>query len=162
MKHRLSWLCTLMILSVVLTACEDSAPTAAAPADTTASAPAPTAAAAAAADGAEEAVESVTLKRDENGEPGEEVTSFKPTDHVMHFVIQFGSIQLNTKMSAELIAVDAGGSKNASVIKKDMDALAANTFTFTASLDKDWPTGQYKLDVYLADKLVKSQPFSVE
>src|SRR4029079_1788334 len=76
--------------------------------------------------------------------------------------IQFGNIQLNTKMSAELIAVDAGGEKNLSVVKTDMDALAAHTITVTASLPQDWPTDQYKLDVYLADKLVKSQPFSVQ
>jgi hypothetical protein len=155
----LFWFCTVLTLSVVLAACEDSAPSGAAPAATPASASAPTAAA---AGGSEEGVESITLKRDDSGEPGEEVTSFKPEDHVMHFVIQFGSIQLNTKMSAELIAVDAGGNKNSSVIKKDMDALAANIFTFTASLDRDWPAGKYKLDVYLADKLVKSQPFSVQ
>jgi hypothetical protein len=111
---------------------------------------------------ASEPVESVTLMRDDGGEPGEEVTSFKPADHVMHFVIKFGDIQLNTKMSADLIAVNAGGSKDQSIVKKDMDALAVNTFTFTASLPQDWPVGRYKLDVYLADKLVKSHPFTVE
>ena len=54
------------------------------------------------------------------------------------------------------------GRRTVFVVKKDMDALAANIFTFTASLPRDWPTGKYKLDVYLADKLVKSHPFAVE
>ena len=107
-------------------------------------------------------IDSVTLARDDgSGNAGETVTEFKPTDHDFHATIKLNRIEGGLKVKLTWIVVDAGGSTNRVLDNSEFTALAGNVVNGKASLPNDWPTGKYRLDVYLNDKLAQSVDFNV-
>ena len=108
-------------------------------------------------------IQSVRLARDNgSGEPGDTVTSFSPGDHIFHAVVELNRIETGLKVRLAWIAVEAGGEKNLEIDRSEFTGLAANTIHGQIELPNDWPTGRYKLDVYLNDALARSVAFTVE
>jgi hypothetical protein len=109
-------------------------------------------------------VDSLDLARDNNGSAGEHVSSFKPTDNPMHFVVGLSEFESGTKVRVVLMAVDvATGEKNVKVgeIERETGTLE-NQMDATMTLPRNWPTGTYRVDVYVEGSLDKSREFEVE
>lgn len=110
-------------------------------------------------------VESVKLLRDDgSGNPGEVVQSFTPADHKMHFEIATtGMLSPGSNVRWVFTGVDTSEGKNLSVASFETDVTsAANVLTATVELDRDWPTGSYKGEVYLDDQLLTTVDYTVQ
>ena len=107
-------------------------------------------------------IDSVTLARDDgSGNAGETVTNFSPTDHVFHATVTLNHIETDLKVKLTWVAVDANGQTNQTIGSSEFTALAGNVINGQASLPNDWPTGKYRLDIYLNDTLQQSVAFNV-
>lgn len=102
-------------------------------------------------------VEEITLKN-----AGDEtVTSFKPSDKTQKVSIKFSEIH-EGKVMGVFTAVDAGGEKNVKILEKVIEGGAPmNTATFTAKASNAFPIGDYKFDLYVNDKLIKTHNYTV-
>jgi hypothetical protein len=109
------------------------------------------------------AVQKITLQRDDGaGKAGDTVTSFKAADHIFHVSVDLNRIDTGLKVKLVWVAVDTSQGKDVKVAETEFTALAANKVDGKVELPSDWPTGKYRLDVYLNDKVAKSQEFMVE
>jgi len=109
-------------------------------------------------------IDSIDLARDNNGSAGEHVSSFRPIDNPMHFVVGLSEFESGTKVKVVLMAVDvATGEKNVKVgeIEKVTGTLE-NQMDATMTLPLNWPTGSYRVDVFVDGSLDKSREFEVE
>lgn len=110
-------------------------------------------------------VESVKLMRDDgNGNPGDVVQSFAPANHKMHFEIMItGMVSAGSKVKWVFTALDTSEGKNLSVATINTDVTsAANVLTANVELDRDWPTGSYKAEVYVDDQLLTMVDYTVQ
>ena len=155
------------LVTLLLVACgsSPSTPAASAPtaAQTDASSAQPTTAAATASQG-DVTIESVVLKRDNgSGEGGDTVEKFISTDR-KHFFEAKTSAALGpgTKVRWVFTAVDTTAGKNIKVQEVTVNVLLGNTLTANVSLPNDWPTGKYRADIYINDKLTKSLDYTVD
>ena len=107
-------------------------------------------------------INSITFARDDgSGNAGATVTDFKPSDHVLHATVTLDHLETGLKVKLSWVAVDAGGATNKEIANTEFSALVGNVINGQASLPNDWPTGKYRLDVYLNDKLTQSANFNV-
>jgi hypothetical protein len=151
MKH-LSAILALAILLTVGLACSDSGETAATTSDNTTTVMKPE------SESGAVAVKSVILKNADD----ETVTSFKPSDLTHKASIEFSKMGAG-KVRGVFTAVNAGGEKNVKILEKEIELTSQmNTANFTMKLDQPFPAGDYKLDVYLNDKLVKTHNYKVQ
>ena len=155
MKH-LSAIIALAILLTVGLACSDSGvkttPTA------TNSGSATTANNSSDAASSDAKVESVTMK---NGEENE-VTVFKMSDAKQTFNVKFDDTNIG-KVKGVFTAINAGGEENFKIMEKEVElGTLLNTATFSLEMDKGFPAGDYKLDVFLNGKLIKTQNYKVQ
>ena len=110
-------------------------------------------------------VESVKLMRDDGGgNPGEVVQNFAPADHKMHFEITTtGMLSAGSKVKWVFTGVDTSEGKNLSVATFETDATStANVLTANVELDRGWPTGSYKAEVYVDDQLLTTVDYTVQ
>jgi hypothetical protein len=105
------------------------------------------------------AVQNVTLSATEGGTA---TTTFSPSDHVIHAAIELNRIETGLTARVVWTAVDTTGGKDLEIASKDFSSLAANNITAQVELPRDWPTGSYKLDIYLDGKLAKTVDWSVQ
>jgi hypothetical protein len=107
-------------------------------------------------------IDSVTLAKDDgSGNAGQTVTGFAPGDHVLHATVTLNHLETGLKVKLSWIAVDAGGETNTEIANSEFTALVGNVINGQVSLPNDWPTGKYRLDIYLNDKLAQSVDFTV-
>jgi outer membrane usher protein FimD/PapC len=93
---------------------------------------------------------------------GDTVTSFKPSDLSHKAAVEFSETGAG-KVKGVFTAVNAGGEKNTKILEKEIELTSAmNTANFTMKLEQPFPAGDYKLDVYLNDKLVKTHNYKVQ
>ena len=109
---------------------------------------------------------SVTSKTVSNGaqqvSPGPAMTTFGAHDTI-HAVIQVSGNSANPGVSADFIAVSAGGVQNHDISRVDGQLdKSHNQFDAKLSNSNPWPSGSYRVDIYLNDKLVKSLNYSVQ
>jgi hypothetical protein len=103
-------------------------------------------------------VKSVTLTNADE----ETVTSFKPSDLMHKASIEFSKTGAG-KVKGVFTAVNAGGEKNVKILEREIELTSVmNTANFTMKLEQPFPAGDYKLDVYLNDKLVKTHNYKVQ
>jgi plastocyanin len=109
-------------------------------------------------------VASIALMRDDgSGEPGDVVQSFTPADRKMHFEVKTtGLLSPGSKVKWVFTAVDTSSGQNIEITTVDTDVLVANNLTATLTLDKDWPTGSYKADVFINGNLFTTVEYNVE
>lgn len=147
----LSAILALAILLTVGLACSDSGETTATTSDNTTVVTKPES-----ENGA--TVKSVILKNADE----ETVTSFKPSDLTHKASIEFSKMGAG-KVRSVFTAVNAGGEKNVKILEKEIELTSVmNTANFTMKLEQPFPAGDYKLDVYLNDKLVKTHNYKVQ
>jgi hypothetical protein len=107
-------------------------------------------------------IESVTLRADDNGQPGETVEVFIPTDLKQHFDIKFDEVAVGNKTyMVEFWAVDTTAGQNIRLYDYTSDSLIANTINASVSLPRPWPVGLYRLDVKIDDEVIGSYEYEV-
>jgi hypothetical protein len=110
------------------------------------------------------AIEEIHMAKDNgNGAPGDETSSFAPSDHTIHCVTKLSKPKSGTAMRFAWWIVDAGGSKNEKF--KDIEYSTRgmeNIVHGHLTLPKEWPAGKYKVQVYVNGDLDRTVFFSVE
>lgn len=107
-------------------------------------------------------IESVTLRADADGQPGEVVEVFIPTDQKQHFDIKLDELTVgNHDFKVEFWSVDTTAGQNIRITDFTSNALVANTINANISLPRAWPVGQYRLDVTMDGKPVGSYEYEV-
>jgi|ERR1700730_2314270 len=99
----------------------------------------------------------------------EPVKSFTPDDEFAVLVF-LSEAKAGTKAKAVWTIVDAGGHEDEKILEKKVELTAegikgveeANRINFTLSHDKPFPTGDYKVDIYLNGELAKTIEFKIK
>ncbi len=91
-----------------------------------------------------------------------QTTTFQPSDREIHLVVEVANAPDGTKVTCAWWAVNAGGVTDNKVASLDLtlnsgQGIADCKFSNTS----DWPSGTYKVDLSLNDKLDRTVPFSV-
>lgn len=109
-------------------------------------------------------IKDVHLYRDNgSGEPGDEVTSFKPSDRILHFEIDADNLPSGETVKWVFIAVDTSSGQNITITEIETDELLAGNQIFAQlSLPNDWPTGTYRADVYVGTEHIYTLDYSIE
>jgi hypothetical protein len=95
---------------------------------------------------------------------GKATTSFSSTDHTVYCVAELNKLAKGTQVKFSWIAVDVQGEDKGSKIK-DVDYTTGsleNIVKAHLTLPQDWPTGQYKVEVYINGDLDQSINYTVE
>ena len=100
---------------------------------------------------------------DQNGE--NVTTTYSPTD-VFYAVADLANAPQGTQVEARWIAVNAADTEpNLEFQTQTLDITEerfTGTIYFQLSSDEGWPTGQYRVDMYLDGTLAQSAEFSVQ
>jgi hypothetical protein len=109
------------------------------------------------------AIKSVKLMRDDGkGNPGEEVKSFHPSDRKQHFQVELSNMKMGAVEAKWIFtAVETTAGKDIKIGEFKGSGLVANVISGSVKLPRDWPTGSYKADLYLNDKLIKTIEYVV-
>jgi hypothetical protein len=113
-------------------------------------------------------VEKLTLVRD-TGENFEAVKKFKTTD-TFGVLVKLSDAKAGTKVKAVWIAANAGGMEDKKIFEKEVtfteetlkSAKIKDRVDFTLSHDNPYPTGEYKVEIYLNGELADSIDFEIE
>jgi hypothetical protein len=110
------------------------------------------------------ALEELHMAKDNgNGSPGDETSSFSPGDRTIHCVAKLADAKAGTQMRFSWFIVDADGSKNEKI--KDIDYTTRaleNVVHGHLTLPQDWPSGKYRVEVFVNGNLEKTAQFSVK
>ena len=107
-------------------------------------------------------IQDLHMAKDNGGDPGDETNGFTPGDHTIHCVAKLAEAKAGTNLKFSWFIVDAGGSKNEKI--KDVDYTTGaleNIVHAHLTLPKDWPSGKYKVDVFVNGNLEKTARYSV-
>ena len=103
------------------------------------------------------------LAKDNGGRPGAQTTSFAPGDRTIHCVIELNKAKKGTKVRVIWKTVDVQDSKNEEI--KTID-YTTNSFEKKIQghlkLPKDWPTGKYRVEIYIDDGLDQTIDYTIE
>jgi hypothetical protein len=112
-------------------------------------------------------IDRVVLATDyKDGQAVGQTTVFSPTfapDSSFHAVIDVGGPDSATKVKVSWIAVDADGQQNQLIDENEVTVTADKPqLDAHLKLPRPWPTGSYKVDVYLNGALDRTVTFSVK
>ena len=138
MKIHSAWLAIVLLLSVVV-ACEYSS------------------------GNSSGAISEGHMAKDKNGEPGDSTNTFNPDDHTIHCLIKLKEGKEGTRVKFSWWIVDAGDSKNEKLKEIDYTTESDNPNVHgNLNVQKDWPDGKYKVDIYINGNLDKTLTFNVQ
>ncbi len=110
------------------------------------------------------AIKEVHMAKDDgNGKPGDHTNTFAPDDRTIHCVATLNEAKAGTQMKFSWWIVDADGTQNKKI--KDIDYTTGaleNVIHGHLSLPQDWPTGKYKVQIYVDGNLDKTLPYTVQ
>lgn len=109
------------------------------------------------------AIDKIHMAKDDgNGDPGDETDSFDPGDRTLHCVATLKQAKSGTQMKFSWWIVDADGSQNQKIKEINYKTRALeNVVHGHLTLPQDWPTGKYKVEVYVNGDLDKTAFYSV-
>ncbi|HAF15624.1 MAG TPA: hypothetical protein DHU55_08120 [Blastocatellia bacterium] len=114
--------------------------------------------------GAGSAIKEIHMAKDDgNGEPGEQTTTFEPGDRTIHCIATLKEAKSGTQMKFSWWIVDADGTKDQKI--KDINYTTKtleNVVHGHLTLPQDWPTGKYKVEVYINGDLDKTVPYTIQ
>lgn len=96
-----------------------------------------------------------------NGEATDVTTTFSPTDTPIHLVVNVANAPDDTRVKVVWTAVDANGGQITNQKLDETEVKTNGVADFTLSNSQQWPTGKYKVDIYLNDKLDRTIEFTV-
>jgi hypothetical protein len=109
------------------------------------------------------AIKDIHMAKDNKGKPGDKTDSFEPGDRTIHCVATLKESKSGTDMKFSWWIVDADGTKNKKV--KDIDyktGALENIIHGHLSLPQDWPSGKYKVQVFVNGDLDRTVNYTVE
>jgi hypothetical protein len=113
--------------------------------------------------GPETSMENLRMSYDENGD---EVTSTFSDSDVFYAVVDLSNATQDTVVKAVWTAVDAADTDPEYEIQEQALDITEESFSgsiyFQLLNDDAWPTGRYRIDLYLNDTPAQSIEFSVE
>ena len=108
-------------------------------------------------------VDRIYMAKDKNGDPGEETTSFAPSDRMIHCVIGLNKAKKGTEVRFIWKIVDVQGSKNEDIKTIDYTTRSfENKVRGHLNLPQDWPTGKYRVEIYINGSLDKTIDYTIE
>jgi len=110
------------------------------------------------------AIKEIHMAKDNgNGQPGDEANSFEASDRTIHCVTTLTTPKAGTQMRFAWWMVDAGGSKNEKFKEIEYTTRAREYLVHGhLTYSRDWPTGKYKVQVYVNGDLDGTVFFNVE
>jgi len=109
-------------------------------------------------------VESITLAR-EDGDELKPVKNFKRADHPEHIVVTLSEGNSGAHVKTTWTNLNAGGATNQKLWEKELIMNVPNPradFSLSNSDSKLFPTGDYKIDIYLDDELIDTVRYKVQ
>ena len=108
------------------------------------------------------AIKEIHMAKDDGGSPGDETDVFDPGDRTIHCVVTLKEAKSGTQMKFAWWIVDADGSQNQKVKEIDYKTRALeNVVHGHLTLPQDWPSGKYKVEVYVNGDLDKTAFYTV-
>jgi hypothetical protein len=108
-------------------------------------------------------VDKIYMAEDNNGKAGDETSSYAPGDRTVHCIIDLNKAKKGTEVRFIWKAVDVAGSQNEEI--KTID-YTTNSFENKVhghlTLPRDWPTGKYRVEVYINGSLDKTIDYTVQ
>lgn len=104
-------------------------------------------------------IKDVTMARDAEGQAP--TTTFAQDD-TFHCLVQLANAPDETTVKAAWTAVEAEGVEPHFFIDETELTTGSGQLHFNLSNDNLWPTGKYKVDLYLNGKLSRTVDFTVE
>ena len=102
-------------------------------------------------------------KDDGTGKPGDETEGFAPSDRTIHCVATLKDAKAGTQMKFAWWIVDAEGTTNKRIKEIDYTTGALeNVVHGHLTLPQDWPTGKYKVQVFVNGDLDKTVAYTIE
>jgi hypothetical protein len=94
---------------------------------------------------------------------GTKETSVFAQDQTFYCIVNLANAPEDTKLKAVWTAVEIEGEQpNMLIDQAEMTSENQNVFTFNLTNNQLWPTGKYKVDLYLNDKLDRTLEFEVQ
>jgi hypothetical protein len=90
-----------------------------------------------------------------------ETTVFKP-DQAFYYIVVLANAPDDTKVKAVWYKVDDAGTAAAEKFVEKEIVGSGSPITFNATNSNPWPAGKYKVELYLNDKLDRTQEYSVK
>lgn len=94
---------------------------------------------------------------------GAKVTSFSPSDKTIYCIAELKEGKSGTSVKFTWTALDAGGAQNEKI--KDLDYTTGENEDKVfghLTYPEDWPTGRYKVDVYINGQLDKTIEYTIK
>lgn len=158
MKHHPSWLAAGLVLFVVL-ACNLGRKSTNVNSNSNRATSSPEA-----NQGSGQYIKEVHMAKDNGrGGPGDETDSFAASDRTVHCVVTLKEPKADTQMMFTWWAVDAEGRKNEKI--KDISYSTKpreNIIHGHLSYPEDWPTGKYKVQVFVNGDLDKTVHYNID
>ena len=104
-------------------------------------------------------VQSITFS---NTSGGTGATTFSPSDRTIYAAVQLSRIETGLTAKVTWTAVDTSAGQNIEIATKEFTSVVANVISAQVELPQDWPTGKYKLDVFLNGTLAKTAEFTIQ
>ena len=108
-------------------------------------------------------VDKISMAKDDNGKPGETTTTFEPGDRTIHCVAELSKAKGGTEVKFSWKVVDVQGTKNEEIKTIDYTTKSfEKTIHGHLTLPKDWPKGEYRVEVYINGVLDKTIDYTIE
>jgi hypothetical protein len=108
-------------------------------------------------------IASVELARGFQDNKAVDVTqTFAPTDNPFHAVVTLGNAPDDTTLKAVWTVVDAGEGEYQNQVIDETEIQTGGVADFTLTNEQAWPSGTYKVDIYLNNELDRSVEFEVQ
>ena len=103
------------------------------------------------------------LYSDDSGKAGSQIDSFPTTQHKLHFSTEVDALNSGQKVRWVFTAVAAGNLKNKQVGELTLNVPLDGVTKLSAALTSDtgWPSGLYKVELYIDGSLLKSGEFLI-
>jgi hypothetical protein len=112
------------------------------------------------------AIESVVMALGYEDDRAEDPTDvFPPDAEAIYAVVTLANpTDEDVEVRSDWIAVDAGGEKNRKIVEttETFKADTEGTIGFSLMMETEYPTGDYRVEIYLDDELADEAEFTVE
>jgi hypothetical protein len=110
------------------------------------------------------AIKEVHMAKDDgNGDPGDRASTFETGDRTVHCVTTLKEAKSGTQMKFGWWIVDADGTQNKKIKEINYRTRALeNVVHAHLTLPQDWPSGKYKVEVYVNGDLDKTVYYAVQ
>ena len=104
----------------------------------------------------------VYMAKDKNGQPGDETSTYDPSDRMVHCLIELNKAKKGTEVRFIWKAMDVEGEKDKEIKTTDYTTNSfENKVHGHLQLPYDWPKGTYRVEVYINGNLDKTIDYTI-